>query len=173
MTVKTPTDPTPTPTLTPTLTPTSTPTATATAPAPPTTTTTPESTTTESTPAPTPWALNHLDLQVDDVQGAAARFVALFGFRRTSNATSTAIAFLDDGHGFTLVLQKKRSTDETYPEGFHLGFLVSDVQQVHDFHARATAVGLQVSAVETNARGTQTYCRTPDGLLIEVSKRTR
>jgi catechol 2,3-dioxygenase-like lactoylglutathione lyase family enzyme len=81
------------------------------------------------------------------------------------------MAFLSDNHGFTLVLQKKRSSSESYPEGFHLGFFVDDVQQVHDFHARATAAGLHASAVETNARGTQTYCRTADGLLIEVSKR--
>lgn len=124
-----------------------------------------------SLPSTAGWALNHLDLQVDDVQRAAAFFVALFGFAQRSNHTSTAIAFLDDGHGFTLVLQKKRDPAESYPEGFHLGFLVNDIQQVHDFHARATAAGLTASPVETNARGTQTYCRTPDGLLIEVSKR--
>lgn len=115
--------------------------------------------------------LNHLDLQVDDVQRAADFFVSFFDFTRTSNATSTALVFLSDGHGFTLVLQQKKDAAEAYPEGFHVGFLVDDVQQVFDFHQRAKAAGLHVSDVADNARGVMTYCRTPDGLLVEVSRR--
>jgi catechol 2,3-dioxygenase-like lactoylglutathione lyase family enzyme len=117
--------------------------------------------------------LNHLDLQVDDVQRAAAFFVEFFGFVRVSNDVSAALAIVDDGHGFTLVLQKKRSSAERYPEGFHVGFLINDIQQVVDFQRRARDAGLDVSEVLQNGRGTLVYCRTPDGLLVEVSVRRR
>jgi catechol 2,3-dioxygenase-like lactoylglutathione lyase family enzyme len=117
--------------------------------------------------------LNHLDLQVPDVQRAATFFVTFFAFTRLSNDTSPALAILSDDHGFSLVLQKLRAPDERYPEGFHVGFLVDDVEVVIAFQRKAQDAGLDVSAVIRNARGTLVYCRTPDGLLVEVSVRSR
>ncbi len=113
--------------------------------------------------------INHLDLQVHDVQATARFFERHFGFALETSRTSPAIAILSGDGGFVLVLQRRK--DETpYPEGFHLGFLVEDVETVRAFHARATADGVHVSAVDTNARGTMVYCR-HDGVLIEVSCR--
>lgn len=113
--------------------------------------------------------LNHLDLQVADVRRTAALFEELFGFRHESSRTSPALAILTDGEGFTLVLQRKKNESETYPEGFHFGFLVPDVETVERFHADARARGLDVSDVIENNRGILVYCRTGEGLLIEVS----
>ena len=113
--------------------------------------------------------LNHVDLQVPDVQRAAAFFASHFGFALQSNPSSPAIAILAGDGGFSLVLQK-RQDDRPCPEGFHIGFIVSDVAKVHAFHAGAVAAGLRISPVETNGRGTMTYCRFED-LLIEVSVR--
>jgi catechol 2,3-dioxygenase-like lactoylglutathione lyase family enzyme len=88
--------------------------------------------------------LNHLDLQVADVQRSVA--------------------------GFTLVLQRRKSAIESYPEGFHFGFLVDDVEAVRGFHARAREAGVvEVSEIIENGRGVLVYLRTWDGLLIEVS----
>ncbi len=57
-----------------------------------------------------------------------------------------------------LVLQRKKDPNATYPEGFHVGFLVDDVSEVHAFHARAQGYpGLQVSDVQTNGRGVLVY----------------
>jgi catechol 2,3-dioxygenase-like lactoylglutathione lyase family enzyme len=113
--------------------------------------------------------LNHLDLQVADVQRTAALFEELFGFRHESSRTSPALAILTDGEGFTLVLQRKKNEAEAYPEGFHFGFLVPDVETVKRFHADARARALDVSEIIENNRGVLVYCRTADGLLIEVS----
>ena len=78
------------------------------------------------------------------------------------------IAILSDGAGFTLVLQRQKSTEETYPEGFHFGFLLDDPADVFRFHDRAKESGEDVGNVTENGRGTLCYCRL-EGLLVEVS----
>ena len=113
--------------------------------------------------------LNHLDLQVSDVPRAAALFEELLGLELQSNRASPAIAIMTDGDGFTLVLQRRKGESETYPEGFHFGFLVPDVETVVAFQAKARGRALDVSDVIENGRGVLLYCRTKDGLLFEVS----
>jgi catechol 2,3-dioxygenase-like lactoylglutathione lyase family enzyme len=113
--------------------------------------------------------INHLDLQVSDVPRTAALFEEVLGLRFESNRTSPAIAILTDGEGFTLVLQRMEHEGESYPDGFHFGFLVDDVARVREFHAKARARELAVSEIVENGRGVQVYWRAPDGIVIEVS----
>jgi catechol 2,3-dioxygenase-like lactoylglutathione lyase family enzyme len=115
--------------------------------------------------------LNHLDLQVTDVARTVEFFEEAFGLHLDSNRQSSTIAFLSDGDGFVLVLQLMKSPPESYPVGFHFGFLVDDVDSVHRFHAKARALGLETSDIIENGRGTQVYCSGPDGLIAEVSFR--
>ncbi len=117
--------------------------------------------------------LNHLDLQVTDVQAHADFFERFFDFVHRSNRASPAIAILEGDGGFTLVLQRKKHDDEGYPEGFHCGFIVDDVALVEGAHARLVDGGAIVSDVIVNGRGTMIYCKTPDGILVEVSTPAR
>lgn len=113
--------------------------------------------------------LNHLDLQVSDVQRSVDFFERYFDLELQTSRTSPAIAILSDRHGFVLVLQRKKNDAEAYPEGFHLGFYVDDVEGVHRAHARAKEGGLDVTDVITNNRGVMIYCKAPDGYAVEVS----
>jgi catechol-2,3-dioxygenase len=115
--------------------------------------------------------LNHLDLQVSDVPATVVFFESLFGLECQTNRSSGAIAILSDHSGFVLVLQKKKAAAETYPEGFHLGFLVDEVAILEQVQARARAHSVQVSELITNNRGVMIYCRSPEGFLVEVSVR--
>lgn len=117
--------------------------------------------------------LNHLDLQVPDVQRAAAFFERFLGFQHQSNRNSPAIAILSGEDGFVLVLQRKEDDAESYPEGFHIGCLVEDEQTVFDVQTRWKEAGLAASEVDRNGRGLVAFCRTPDGILVEVSCRKR
>ena len=117
--------------------------------------------------------LNHLDLQVPDVQSTAAFFETLFGFTLQTSRQSPAIAILTGEDGFVLVVQKKKGEAEKYPEGFHLGFLVDDDQSVFRFHAAAVTAGLEVNEPSRNARGLMVYCRAPGDVLVEVSHRAK
>lgn len=116
--------------------------------------------------------LNHIDLQVPDVQEAAAFFVRWFAFELVSSPHSPALAILRGDGDFTLVLQR-RAEDERYPDKFHVGFLLEVEAEVLAFHERAQAAGLAISAIQRNGRGTLTYVRGPGELLFEVSCRTR
>jgi catechol 2,3-dioxygenase-like lactoylglutathione lyase family enzyme len=113
--------------------------------------------------------LNHLDLQVSDVQRSVAFFEDAFGMRLQSSRKSPAIAILGDDDGFTLVLQRRKNDGDAYPEGFHLGFFLDDAALVRAFRARAADRGYDVSEVIENGRGTLVYCRTEDGIVVEVS----
>jgi catechol 2,3-dioxygenase-like lactoylglutathione lyase family enzyme len=112
--------------------------------------------------------LNHLDLLVPDVRAAADFFERCFDLEICSNRNSPAIAILSDRHGFTLVLQ--RAEAPSYPEGFHIGFLVEEEDEVRRQHARLVAEGIgPISDVIQNNRGLMFYCRGPGAVTIEVS----
>jgi len=112
--------------------------------------------------------LNHLDLQVHDVAATRVFFERYFGLKTQSNPGSPALVVLTDEAGFVLVLQRA-SDDQRYPEGFHLGFLVDQVETVRALHARAVAEGTPVSDVIVNGRGTMIYLTAPEGYFVEVS----
>jgi len=114
--------------------------------------------------------LNHIDLQVPDVQAAATFFEQWLGFEHRSNRASPAIAILHGEGDFSLVLQR-RAEGESYPANFHVGFLLDDEARVLDFHRRAREAQLSISDVQRNNRGTLTYLRGPGEILIEVSCR--
>lgn len=116
--------------------------------------------------------LNHLDLQVADVPAAAAFFAAHFDLKIQTNPSSAALVVLGDGEGFCLVLQRRKRDTDTYPEGFHIGFLVEDIATVHARHAQLTAAAIGCTEITTNNRGTLFFCRGPSDLLIEVGCRT-
>lgn len=60
--------------------------------------------------------INHLDLQVDDVQATRVFFERYFGLTLQSNAASPAIAILTDENGFVLVLQKTKTPESVTPK---------------------------------------------------------
>ena len=112
--------------------------------------------------------LNHLDLQVYDVVRTTRFFERYFGLHLQSNPNSEALAILTDSSGFVLVLQRSKAA-ERYPEGFHVGFLLEDVDAVRALHARLVADGAPVSDVIVNGRGTVIYLAAPEGYYVEVS----
>lgn len=114
--------------------------------------------------------LNHLDLQVADVQETSRFFERYFGFLQATSRTTPAIAILHGEDGFILVLQRRKSAGETYPNGFHVGFIVDDRAEVERLHRELTSGGEEVSPIVENGRGTMIYCRR-DGFLVEVSRR--
>ena len=114
--------------------------------------------------------LNHVDLQVPDVQEAAAFFERWFAFERQTKPSSPAIAILRGEGDFTLVLEQ-RAEGERYPGNFHVGFLLDNEADVIAFHRRAREGGLPISELQREGRAVLAYLRGPGDLLIEVSFR--
>jgi catechol 2,3-dioxygenase-like lactoylglutathione lyase family enzyme len=117
--------------------------------------------------------LNHLDLQVPNVLSTAEFFERHFGFQVVSNRASPAIIILSGEGSFTLVLQRRRCDNESYPEGFHVGFIVDDEERVRDKHQQIRDYGIACSDIITNNRGTMFYLSAPGGITVEVSCRSR
>ncbi|PTL78797.1 VOC family protein [Vitiosangium sp. GDMCC 1.1324] len=115
--------------------------------------------------------LNHIDLQVPDVQRTVLFFERYFDFELQSNRASPAIAILSDRQGLVLVLQRLKNKTDAYPEGFHVGFIVDREDLVHGFRERASSDGLEVSEVIRNNRGVMVYCKAPGDFLVEVNCR--
>lgn len=114
--------------------------------------------------------LNHIDLHVTDVQETAQFLERYFGFKLLTSKTAQAIAVLNDGDGFSLVLQKLKNPSATYPEGFHIGFVQDDIQQVETLFQRLKDDGVDVGeSIIVNNRGTMFYFYLPGGILTEVS----
>lgn len=111
--------------------------------------------------------LNHLDLLVRDVPATTAYLSRYFGLTAQTRPEAPALTIMTDGHGFVLVLQ--RAEAPSYPEHFHLGFLVDEPEAVRELQSRARADGAAVSDVIENGRGTMIYFTAPDGYAIEVS----
>ncbi len=111
--------------------------------------------------------LNHLDLQSSDVPALVHFLVAHFGLVPRTRLDSPKFAILGDGGGFTLVIQHAEAP--SYPERFHIGFIVEDPDEVHARRATLDAAGLAISPVEVDGRGTRCYVHAPDGLLVELS----
>jgi catechol 2,3-dioxygenase-like lactoylglutathione lyase family enzyme len=105
---------------------------------------------------------------VQDVARTTAFFERYFGLRVQSNPSSPSLVILTDEAGFVLVLQRSRQP-QPYPEGFHLGFLLSNVADVRALHERATNDGIPVSDIIVNGRGTMIYLSAPEGYYVEVS----
>lgn len=111
--------------------------------------------------------LNHLDLQSYDVPALVQFLVTHFGLVPRTRLDSPKLAILGDGAGFTLVIQHAEAV--SYPERFHIGFIVDDPGEVHIRREALDAAGLAVSPVEVDGRGTRCYVHAPDGLLVELS----
>jgi hypothetical protein len=109
--------------------------------------------------------LNHLDLQVSDVPALTQFLVDHFDLHALTRPGSPKLAVLTDGAGFTLVLQ--HAAPGAPGALGHIGFLLDSPADVHAHHARLVAAGVEVSPVDSNARGTRCYLRGP-GVLIEV-----
>lgn len=112
--------------------------------------------------------LNHLDLQVPDVPATAAFFARHFDFRILGNRASAALIILAGDGGFTLVLSR-RADGERYPDGFHVGFIVDDGDDVRARHFRLTDAGVACGELREDGRGLRFYLRAPGDVTIEVS----
>ncbi|BCH30746.1 glyoxalase [Mesorhizobium sp. L-8-10] len=118
--------------------------------------------------------LNHANLCTTDVAGLADFFTRHFGFELVAMRGNDAFAILRGTDGFALNLMRPgKGGGADYPEGFHIGFLIDDGDEVRAKHAEMTEAGLRPDEIQNLMRGgaatTVFYCLAPGGLLVEVS----
>ncbi|MEH7347422.1 VOC family protein [Gottfriedia acidiceleris] len=118
--------------------------------------------------------LNHLNLCVDDLSEARHFFETFFDFQFLEQK-GKALVVMSDENGFILVLSDpkafKGNKDISYPEAFHIGFLVDTSSEVDQAYDRLIAGGIEIDKEPYTMRGNSYgfYFTVFNGLLIEVS----
>lgn len=113
--------------------------------------------------------LNHIDLQVSDIDAASKFFETFFGLRPTYSRKGQ-IAFLEDDGGFAFGLSNLHgSPPPVYPPDFHIGFVRDNVHQVREIYERLKGAGVEMK-VEIGEYGPSLafQCFAPDSIPVEV-----
>jgi catechol 2,3-dioxygenase-like lactoylglutathione lyase family enzyme len=112
--------------------------------------------------------LNHLNLRVRDAVVCRAFYERHFGFRLAFEADDGFFVRNDDGFLLALIPAEQH---QELPDGFHIGFGLSDADAVVALHADLTADGVGPSDIE-DFRPDDQYvtfrCCDPDGTQVEV-----
>lgn len=111
--------------------------------------------------------LNHLSLPTTNPQATAAFFAQHFGCEIVTAGDSILL----QRDGFDIVLDHVEAPVD-WPGRFHFGFELPTVQQVHALYHAFQAAGVSMeTTVFNNSRGSRFFCRTPEGVMIEVNTR--
>jgi catechol 2,3-dioxygenase-like lactoylglutathione lyase family enzyme len=113
--------------------------------------------------------LNHINLQVSDVDAAREFFERFFGMRcRYQRQTQIAIFESDTGFEFA-VSNLFNSPPPSYPPEFHVGFVLERTKDVRDIYERLKAAGVAMK-VDLGIQGPALVfqCLGPDAILVEV-----
>lgn len=113
--------------------------------------------------------LNHLDLQVSDIDVARSFFETHFGLR-CSYSRRDEIAFLEDDAGFSLgVSNLFNNPAPVYPPDFHIGFVLEEAAQVEAMYEQLKSAGVAMKH-DLAEGGPNLFfmCVGPDGVPVEV-----
>jgi catechol 2,3-dioxygenase-like lactoylglutathione lyase family enzyme len=117
--------------------------------------------------------INHLNFPVTDVAQTKAFFEKHFNFACTEIKGDNMMAILQGEEGFVLTLMSQnfnRNGNSTYPDAFHMGFLVNDRDKVHTIWQNLHNDGIALDQEPHNMRGVfGFYFHAPGNILIEVS----
>jgi catechol 2,3-dioxygenase-like lactoylglutathione lyase family enzyme len=112
--------------------------------------------------------LNHLNLRVGDAAACREFYLCHFGFRPAFEADGGY--FVRNDEGFLLALIPALP-HQSLPDGFHIGFGLTDPEAVGSLHQELCAAGIRITAVQ-DLRPSEAYvtfrCWDPDGTEIEV-----
>jgi catechol 2,3-dioxygenase-like lactoylglutathione lyase family enzyme len=113
--------------------------------------------------------LNHLDVQVSDVDVAREFFERFFGLRCRYQRQKQIVIFESDT-GFEFAVSNLfNSPPPAYPPDFHLGFVLERSSQVREIYERVRAAGVGMK-VELGVQGPALVfqCLGPDNIPVEV-----
>ena len=113
--------------------------------------------------------LNHIDLQVSDVDAAREFFERHFGLRCTYRRAGQ-LAMLEDDGGLELGVSNLRgSPPPHYPPDFHVGFVLERAGDVRDVYERLREGGVRIKT-ELREGGPNLFfmCEGPDAIPVEV-----
>jgi predicted enzyme related to lactoylglutathione lyase len=115
--------------------------------------------------------INHLNLPVSNVPEAITFFESYFDFKCTQTKGDNMIAVLRNAADFTLVLmssQMNRNGNNTYPDAFHIGFILDSIAQVNETYLKLKTGGIQLDREPQKIRDSFGFYFYFDNLFIEI-----
>jgi catechol 2,3-dioxygenase-like lactoylglutathione lyase family enzyme len=88
--------------------------------------------------------LNHINLVVSNVAEACSLFTTYFNFTCTEIKGDHIIAVLNGDDDFTLVIMSDKSGNVSYPDAFHIGFMMDDTDSVLKTYEKLKNGGIAV-----------------------------
>jgi catechol 2,3-dioxygenase-like lactoylglutathione lyase family enzyme len=113
--------------------------------------------------------LNHINLVVSNVQRMIALFENIFDFRCVDKKGDNMIAILNGPDGFSLVLMKSKDEIVTYPEPFHIGFMLESSKKVSETFQKLRSAGIAVGREPQKIRNSFGFYFNFENLMIEVA----
>lgn len=115
--------------------------------------------------------INHLNLPVSNVAEAITFFESYFGLKCIHTKGDNMIAVLKNAADFTLVLMSSkmnRNDNNTYPDAFHIGFMLDNTEQVNKTYLMLKNGGVQLDREPQKIRDSYGFYFYFDNLFIEV-----
>lgn len=113
--------------------------------------------------------VNHIDLQVSNIDTAAKFFETFFGLRSIYRREGK-IALLADDSGFEFGLSNlHNSPPPVYPPDFHIGFIQENAGRVREIYERLKNAGVPIKFELQEAGPNLAFqCLAPDSIVVEV-----
>jgi predicted enzyme related to lactoylglutathione lyase len=112
--------------------------------------------------------LNHLNLVVPNLSRAVSFFETYFEFRCEGIKGNNLIAVLKNKADFTLVVMTDKNGDTTYPNDFHIGFMLERLEEVDMLHQKLVSGKIDMPQAPRKIRDSYGFYFYFDNLFIEV-----
>jgi hypothetical protein len=116
--------------------------------------------------------LNHINLVVSNVVEATKLFETYFNFKCTNIKGNNIVAILKGEDGFTLVIMTNKNGQTTYPDAFHIGFMLNNTNAITEIYDKLKNGGIAVEEAPRKIRNNFGFYFKFDTLLIEVGHYT-
>ena len=112
--------------------------------------------------------LNHINLIVTNVPKAIHFFETFFDFKCTDIKGDNIVAILKGTDNFILVLMTNKEEQITYPNNFHIGFMLDNAEQVTATYLKLKNGGIEIESEPRKIRDSFGFYFTFDNIMIEV-----
>jgi len=116
--------------------------------------------------------LNHVNLSVQDVPSARSFFEQYMQFTAVDSKPNDTLSVLNGTDGFVLVLMNEslnRQGNTTYPDAFHVGFLLGEEGKVLSLYEELQKGGIAVEKEPQRMRKTFGFYFYLQNVLIEIA----
>lgn len=112
--------------------------------------------------------LNHINLVVSNVAEAIQLFETYFNFKCTDIKGDNIVAILKGDDDFTLVIMTDKNGQITYPNAFHIGFMLDSETEVIKIYNTLKNGGIAVEQEPRKIRDSYGFYFNFDTVMIEV-----